>query len=187
MMHQVGARLITAGEANARAYLKYLLVKELYQLQDATFLHGEVMAYLAETEQRFEVCVASAILYHMSDPAGFLERCAQVSRRLFSWTHYAIPETIAQHPVLKDKITDCELAEFRGHEYTLYHYAYQEALGWEGFCGGAATTCRWITRDAIMAILRHCGYHKVDVLFDEPEQHPNGPHLCLMTQMGGGS
>jgi hypothetical protein len=184
MMHQLGARHITAVEANARAYLKCLLVKELYQLNRTSFLHGEVMAYLAETEQRFELCVASGILYHMSDPAGFLERCAAVADRLFIWTHYAIPETFAQHPVLKDKITGSEPAGFRGYDYTLYHYAYQDALGWEGFCGGTAPTCRWITREAITAILERCGYNTVHVLFDEPEQHPNGPHLCLLAEKG---
>ncbi len=40
MMHQAGAKHITAVEANSRAFLKCLLVKELYQLNRTSFLHG---------------------------------------------------------------------------------------------------------------------------------------------------
>lgn len=182
MMHQLGAAHITAVEANARALLKCLIVKELYQLSNTRFLHGEVMAFLEQTTQRFDLCVASGILYHLSDPALFLERCSRVSDRLFIWTHYAIPEAIEHHPVLREKITQQESKTFREYTYTEYIYAYEAALGWDGFCGGTADTCRWITREALIDILRLNGFQHIQVFFDDPHQHPNGPNICLLAE-----
>ncbi len=183
MMHQAGAKHITAIEANSRAFLKCLLVKELYQLNRTSFLHGEVMAYLQDCTERFDLCVASGILYHMMQPSVFLESCSRISNRLFIWTHYAIPEMIDQHPVLKKKIKRKHRQTFRGYEYDEYEYSYTDALGWDGFCGGTAETCRWITKDALLHILAQCGLSQVHVFFDDIASHPNGPNICLMAEI----
>ena len=65
MLEQLGAADITAIEANTRAFLKCLIVKELLNLQHAHFLCGDCVEYLHQPGPSFEVCVASGVLYHM--------------------------------------------------------------------------------------------------------------------------
>src|SRR4029078_11707063 len=45
MMHEGGAKSITAVEANSRSLLKCLCVKEVFNLDRAQFLYGDALAY----------------------------------------------------------------------------------------------------------------------------------------------
>lgn len=182
MMHKLGASAITAVEANNRALLKCLLVKEMYNLNRANFLYGGVMAYLDDTKKKFDICVASGILYHMTDPSNFLELCSKVSDKLFIWSHYADEKEVKKHPVLKDKIKHTEDKVYKGYQYLEYHYEYDAALGWAGFCGGATPYCRWITKEAIFEILKLNGFKNIKVFFDDIANNPNGPQICLVAE-----
>ncbi|MFN8117398.1 MAG: class I SAM-dependent methyltransferase [Bacteroidia bacterium] len=182
MMHKFGASSIVAVEANNRALLKCLLVKEMYQLNRANFLYGGVIAYLDDTRRKFDVCVASGILYHMTDPSNFLELCSKVSDRLFIWTHYAGDKEIKSHPVLSEKIKHTEEKDYKGYKYAEYHYEYDAALGWAGFCGGATPYCRSITKETIFEILKLNGFQNIKVFFDELSSNPNGPQICFLAE-----
>lgn len=182
MMHQLGAASIAAVESNSRAFMKCLLVKELYHLERTRFLLGDVMKYLESAPERVDICVASGILYHMTEPARFLQLCSRVSDRLFIWTHYADPAMVNTHPVLKQKIKRQDEVQFQGYTYTEFHYEYTDALGWAGFCGGANPFCKWITKGALMDLLNIFGYTHVRVFFDDTGNHPNGPNICLLAE-----
>ena len=89
MLDRAGAAQVVAIEANARAFLKCLIVKELVGLPRVEFLCGDSVAYLRDTNRRFDVCVASGILYHMQDPAELIALLADRCReQLYLWTHY---------------------------------------------------------------------------------------------------
>lgn len=148
----------------------------------ALFLFGDVIKYLESPNQQFDVCVASGILYHMTEPARFLELCSNVSDKLFIWSHYAEQEVVKTHPVLSHKIKRTENKSYRGFSYTEFHYEYEDAMGWAGFCGGANPFCRWITKEAIIEILKVNGYQHIHVFFDDLHNHPNGPHICLLAE-----
>ena len=64
MLDRAGAASVTAVEANTRAYMKCLIVKELLGLKVSKFLLGDLNAYMEETTERFDLCVASGVLYH---------------------------------------------------------------------------------------------------------------------------
>jgi hypothetical protein len=68
MLERLGAKSVVAVEANARAYLKCLIVKELLGLERAQFLYGDFLEYLRQTSPKFDVCIASGVLYHMREP-----------------------------------------------------------------------------------------------------------------------
>lgn len=72
MLEKMGARSIVAVEANSRAYLKCLIVKELFELKRAKFLLGDFVAYLKNNTRHFDLCLASGVLYHMQNPAELL-------------------------------------------------------------------------------------------------------------------
>lgn len=95
MLERFGATKIVAIEANTRAYLKCLLIKELLELKRVSFLCGDFIDYLRANQKRFDICVASGVLYHMLNPVELIALAAKVSDRLFLWTHYYDQKIIA--------------------------------------------------------------------------------------------
>jgi hypothetical protein len=180
MLEKSGASQITSIESNTHAYLKCLIVKELLELSRVHFLCGDFVAYLRDAESKFDLGIASGVLYHMTNPA---ELIALLSRRcdkhIYFWTHYYDPAVIKSNPVLAKKFPDEITAEHNGFKHTLYRYEYQGALGWGGFCGGSAHHSYWMNRDDILGCLKSFGFSKVEIDFDDPN-HPNGPSFALL-------
>jgi hypothetical protein len=179
MLERGGAASITAVEGNRRAFLKCLIIKELLGLRRAQFLCGDFVEYLRRERTRFDVCIASGVLYHMVNPAELLALLARSSDRAYIWTHYYDKESIAAKPALIAKLPSSHVAEYEGFRHTLYRYEYQTALEWAGFCGGSAPFSHWLSRADIFACLRHFGLTDIRVAFDEPD-HVNGPSVALV-------
>ncbi|MBV9282959.1 MAG: methyltransferase domain-containing protein [Chloroflexi bacterium] len=184
MLEQHGAAEIVAVESNAHAYLRCLIVKELLELRRARFLCGDCVAYLRANDRRFDLCFASGILYHMTNPAELLALVAGVSDRVFLWTHYYEPDVVSRTPHLAAKIAGSVPAEHGGFHHTLYRYLYADALQLSGFCGGANAYSHWMTREDILAGLRHFGLTNIRVNFDHPD-HPNGPAFAVLASREG--
>ncbi|RUU91868.1 MAG: class I SAM-dependent methyltransferase [Mesorhizobium sp.] len=180
MMHEAGAESILAVEANSRSYLKCLCVKEIFDLSRARFLYGDAMKYLSETSERFDVCVASGILYHMTHPIEFLGNIARVSDTIFLWTHYYDDSLRTRKDLAKQFEKPYEI-EVSGKAYTVSRRNYQEALKWAGFCGGGKPWAFWLTRDSLMRAIADFGFTVEAIEFDHPD-HPNGPALALVAR-----
>jgi hypothetical protein len=179
MMEQLGAASITSIEANSRSFLKCLLVKETLKLNRSHFIYSDCIEFLKSNSSRFDVCIASGILYHMVNPVELIALAAQVSQQLFVWTHYYDPEIIASEPRFAVKFPSSEKREYGGFQHTLHRYEYQAALGWSGFCGGSAQYSQWMSRDEIIACCRHFGFDEIRISFDQPD-HPNGPCFAFV-------
>lgn len=180
MMHQAGAESILAVEANSRSYLKCLCVKEIFNLSRTRFLYGDAMKYLSETSERFDVCVASGILYHMTDPVEFLGNIARVSDTIFLWTHYYDDSLRTQGNLAKQFEKPYEI-EVSGKLYTVCKRNYEEALNWAGFCGGGKPWAFWLTRESLMRAIADSGFNVEAIEFDH-QGHPNGPALALVAK-----
>lgn len=179
MLQQRGAASVTAIEANTRAYLKCLIVKELLGLDRVKFLCGDFVAYLRTQGLRFDLCAASGVLYHMKNPAELIGLAAKASDRLYIWTHYYDHGIISSNPKLAHKFSGPTAAEYDGFRHTLYRQDYKAATSQMGFCGGGAEYSHWMTREEILACLRNFGFGQVETNFDAPD-HPNGPSFSLV-------
>jgi hypothetical protein len=184
VMEQLGASSITAVEANSRAYLKCLLVKEILGMNRSHFVYGDCIEFLQGNQQPFDVCVASGILYHMRNPAKLIALLAKTCNQLFVWTHYYDSNIITNNPNLQPRFSLNEPLECDGFHHQLYRQEYQTALGWGGFCGGSATYSRWMNRDDILACCRHFGFQDIRISFDHPN-HPNGPCFAFVALKEG--
>jgi hypothetical protein len=178
MFQERGARAITAIEANTRAYLKCLCVKEVLGLDRVRFRLGDFMRFLEGEPGTYDMVFASGVLYHMEEPLRLLELMSGVSDRLFVWTHYYEPEVVAGNEGLKVKFGPVEELEFNGASYEYAVQSYQAALDWSGFCGGPAPVSKWLTRDSLMSALDRLGYTDVQVSFEQLD-HPHGPALAV--------
>ncbi len=184
MLDRAGAAQVTAIEANSRAYLKCLIVKELLGLQRVHFLCGDCVEYLRRPGPAFDVCVASGILYHMQNPAELIALLSARCRgELLLWTHYYDRDLIEAHPVARTRFTGSETRTFGGFAHTLYRHEYQTDLDFLGFCGGSAPHSKWMSRDDVLGCLEFFGFRIAEIGFDEP-QHVNGPALAIIASRG---
>src|SRR5262249_8876061 len=85
---------IHAIEANRLSFLRCLITKELLDIKHARFLHGSFLPWLERTEIRYDLIVASGVLYHMSDPLRLLELIATRCDATYLWTHYFSEEAM---------------------------------------------------------------------------------------------
>jgi hypothetical protein len=182
MLDRAGAAQVVAIEANARAFLKCLIVKEVVGLPRVEFQCGDAVAYLRDTNRRFDVCVASGILYHMQNPAELIallaDRCLE---HLYLWTHYYDRALIEAHTGTASRYIGSRNHAHLGFRHTLHVREYQSDLNQRSFCGGGARTSCWMTKDDILRCLEFFGFSPTRLFMEQPD-HPNGPAFALIAR-----
>lgn len=184
LMDRAGAAEVIAIEANPHAFLKCLVVKELLGMKAARFLHGDFVRYLCESSERFDVVLASGVLYHMTEPVELMARFAAVTDVVYLWTHYYDAGVFSARPPTAAHVVAPERGqrmEYQGFGYTRYRQDYGEHVANKRFFGGTERFSYWLTRDDILGALRHCGFANVDIITDHPA-HPHGPVLALLAR-----
>lgn len=175
MMARRGAVHVTAIEANTRAFLKCLVTKEVMGLANVSFLLGEAVKFMEQTQRRFDVLIASGVLYHFTRPDQALSLMARVSDRLFLQTHY-FDEALISRTRLQGRFTMVPRDETGAA--TVYHRMTYLERDSPIYNGGVEEYTHWLTRDDILALLQGLGF-ELTVLFEEPE-HRNGPTISIV-------
>lgn len=174
MLEQRGAQ-VTAIESNRRAFLKCLIVKNALGLQ-SDFVLGDFRPYLASTDDRFDLLLASGVLYHMTDPIGLIDGMARVSDHIGIWTHY-YDETLAATPELRAKFAvEAEERTVNGVQVRLHKQVYLEAAAVNCFCGGSSHHSYWLEKGSLFDYWRALGFN-VDAQRESP--NPNGPAVLF--------
>jgi hypothetical protein len=189
LLDRLGAAEIVAIEANTRAYLKCLIAKELLGIPNGHFLCGDAIAYLEQHVEsnapKFDLCLASGILYHLVNPIRGLELMTRSSDRLLLWTMYYDGEYINSREDLRVKFPVAKPENYQGFEHTLHRQEYQQSLNDKGFCGGSAADSAWLSRADIFRAIEHFGFEVVDVGFEEQNHKGNGPCICVAAKRIG--
>jgi SAM-dependent methyltransferase len=181
MLDEAGAH-VTAIESNTRAYLKCLVTKEILGLTRSRFELGDFVPFLATTDHRYDLLVASGVLYHSPDPIGLLENIARVADRVAIWTHYFHDEVVAADPgKARMFVPSVESVDWRGESIVLHRRNYLESLQWAGFCGGPEESALWMERDGLMTVLHGLGFGRIEVQSDDLD-NPNGACVMLLAQ-----
>ncbi|MCF7983304.1 MAG: class I SAM-dependent methyltransferase [Thiohalocapsa sp.] len=181
MLERAGASEVIAVEANSRAFLKCLIIKELLRLQRVNFLYGDFVEYLRLPPSRFDLVVACGVLYHMRNPVELIALASAVTDRLFVWTHYYDEAILSAREDLAGKFPSHVKAEYGGFVHTLYRQEYRAALDWAGFCGGGHADSAWMSRDEILGCVRHFGLTEIETAFEAPD-HVNGPSFAFFAR-----
>jgi uncharacterized protein DUF1698 len=182
MLQQLGAESILAIEANTRAFLRCLIVKELLGMHNARFMCGDFLEFLRQNGESFPLCLASGVLYHMQNPAQLIALLARrCSGHLFIWSHYYDPALVASRPEVADHFSGSMPREHEGFVHTLHRYKYKNATHWGGFCGAGREESCWMTREDLLRCLVHFGFEVQAIGFDDPN-HPNGPALAIVAK-----
>ena len=178
LLEQRGAAEIIAIEANTHAYLKCLIVKEILGLRQARFLCGDCMEFLRTARRRFDLCLASGVLYHLQQPVEMIARCAQWTDRLILWTHYFDADLLEETCQTWPRNAVATHSDYAGFRHTLYRHDYGDAIGSDRFIGGGGRFSYWLSRSDILAALRYFGFSDCQINFEEP-YHPNGPCFLI--------
>ncbi len=176
MLARRGAK-VTAIESNRRAFLKCLIVKNAFNF-DADFRLGDFTKYIAATTDRYDILLASGVLYHMTDPISVLRDMAKLSDVIFLWTHYYDENVILPSEKLRKKFSLTPRGQnINGKNVSLFKYHYLGALNWRGFSGGTQHYSNWLSKDGLMTVLSSLGF-KVEI-GDDDSNHVNGPCILL--------
>jgi hypothetical protein len=176
MLHNAGVREIIAVEGNTRALYKCLLVKEIFALDRLKLLCGDIVEYLAATEEKFDLCLALGVLYHMREPGRMIEMAAKVAPRMMLWTHFYQADSISEDTA--KLFGKPEEATALGLTYKVYPKSYGSALDLVNFSGGNANFANWIEKDTILELLRRAGLTDIRIM-NVHLHHPNGPSFTL--------
>jgi hypothetical protein len=181
--HQAGAGPIVSIEANKFNFIKCLIVKNIFGL-NATFMLGNFHNYLNSTVCRFDICWASGVLYHMTQPIELLHKIKKVSDRIFIWSHYYDYEYInnSANMTYFDASKDL-IHQVSGRSIRLHHRNYQNPDDGAPplFSGGGEQYSYWMEKDDILFILTNLGYTRIDLGGDEPRYAP-GPAFWLVAR-----
>lgn len=177
MLERAGAEVV-AVESNSHAYLKCLIVKELVPLVRSRFLYGDYVGYLESTDERFDLLVASGVLYHAPDPLRSLRAMARVADRIGIWTHYFDQAVMDANPGFARLFEPPHTASAGERTLTLHRRKYLEALESAAFCGGPETTAVWLELPGLLAVLGDLGFDDIAIGADDHD-HPHGPNVLL--------
>ncbi|HWA10189.1 MAG TPA: class I SAM-dependent methyltransferase [Opitutaceae bacterium] len=176
MLAQLGAREVVAVEANARAYLKCLVAREVLNIPHARFLLGDALGYMRTTEERFDVGVACGFLYHMIEPVETIALLARCCRQVFIWTVFHDESLFVKQPALAPQFGPPRAAEFGGFAHTLFPQFYGDGIDYRKFRGGVQPSCCWMKSDEILGALRHFGF---TALTSHEEENPYGKAIAV--------
>ncbi len=178
LLEQLGAGSICAIEANARAYLKCLVVKEILEMKRVRFLLGDVYGFLEEDRSDYDLAVAFGIMYHLRNPQRMFELLSPrvvPGGRVMLWTHYWTATIESECATLRGHFSATRTVSLQGGATAeLHRHEYGSSIFKKGFFGGNASYSEWMTRQGIIDAATASGFQ---IEIDEDFQHQNGPSI----------
>lgn len=173
---------VDAVEANRLCFLRCLVSREILNIDRARFLLGDIQSWLGEGEEVYDLAIASGVLYHMADPADFLQRISARAGAVYIWTHYfdesAMPVGDVRRIPFSGKV---EIKTIDGIKVRYYERSYNHANSHPSFCGGMKDRHFWLHREDILLLLSKFGYGEILIQTDEPN-HSGGPCFSLLAR-----
>jgi hypothetical protein len=179
MAQTAGAARVTAVEMNSAAFLKCLVIKELLELDRCTFLAGDALSYMESTSERFDLCIACGILYHMVKPIQLIDLVSRCADRIVIWTHFYDRAVVAGNRRLDRRLGSAQDMSYNGFDYSAHRHSYGLDTRIAGFCGGTEAYSHWLPRADILRALEHFGWSKIETSFEDVAGS-NGPSFALV-------
>jgi len=180
MLEAAGAR-VDAIEANRLAFMRCLITKEILGLTRSKFWLGDFVKALENWQQRYDLIVASGVLYHLDDPLRFLELAAKRTDALYLWTHVLTTEPMPLWDLRRMFQRKVENYRFHGIDVRAYRRTYGHAADDVTFCGGINDAHCWLHRDDLLKALEVLGFQDIRIAHEQPD-HAHGPALSIFAR-----
>jgi hypothetical protein len=182
MLHREHPARIDAIEANRLCFLRCLVTRQILDINTASFLLGDIQAWLTDHDEVYDFAIASGVLYHMADPGEFLRLLASRANAVFIWTHFFLEEAMPAGDVRRNPFSGkVETKMIEGIPVRYYERSYQHANSNASFCGGMKDRHFWMHRDDILTLLEKLGYSDI-VIRDQNFGHSGGPCFSLLAR-----
>lgn len=182
MLNQRRPARIDAVEANRLSFMRCLITAQILGIDRARFWLGDISKWLEEREDRYDLIVASGVLYHMMNPPAFIERLSRRTDAVFLWTHFYLEEAMPPEDPRRIPFSGKrEIKTVAGIEARCYERSYKNAAQNSVFCGGLADRHYWMHRDDIVMLLRALGFDRIEIS-GEDLTHPGGPCFCVLAR-----
>lgn len=161
-----GAREVIAVEGFREAWLRCLVVKEVFGLNQARFLYGDFCAYVAEYQGApFDFVLAQGVLYHQRNAPELIHRIARLTDCVLVWSQAADEN----HPGGPEVSVEANGKSYRGR---VNDYGGARSVS-KNYCGGVHSTAVWLYPDELRRAFWDAGFtHLAD---EHSETNPNGP------------
>ncbi|MGY5806161.1 class I SAM-dependent methyltransferase [Rhizobium sp. LEGMi198b] len=184
MLHRERPARIDAIEANRLCFLRCLVTRQILDINTASFLLGDIQAWLTDHDEVYDFAVASGVLYHMADPGEFLRLLARRANAVFIWTHFFLEEAMPAGDVRRNPFSGkVETRMIEGVPVRYYERSYQHANSNASFCGGMKDRHFWMHRDDILTLLEKLGFSDI-LIKDQDFGHSGGPCFSLLARKG---
>jgi len=170
-LEQLGAASITSIEASRTSYLKCLIVKDLLNM-NVELLHGDFREYLKTCDKKYDIVLASGVLYHMTDPISLLQDIAKITDNLFLSTHY-----FSKKREDKSALFDPNPIILSGN-YKGYKHYYVNTDDADLILGGTKNFSIWMEKDDILSVLNNVGFNNI-VLLSDNTKNPLGNIMAV--------
>jgi hypothetical protein len=181
MLQRAGAASVVSVEACVAAYLKCLVVKELLGLDRVRFLFGDFMAFLAESDETFDLVLASGVLYHQRDPIECIRRLALRSDCVYFWTHFyddVMPET---NIVRQEYFRRTRAPAVDGFSCDLFRLDYDAYVPGIKYRGSLDDHAHWLRKADLLACLDYFGLGAIEILAEQTV-HTYAPNVTLLAR-----
>ena len=169
-LENLGASSITSIEASRTNYLKCLIVRNLLKL-NVDLLHGDFREYLKTCDKKYDIILASGVLYHMTEPAQLLKDIARVTDNLFLSTQYYSED---RHDIYKFEPKPIKIdGKYKGYKHYYVNMDDDDLV-----LGGTRNYSVWMKKEDILNVLEDVGFSKV-VLLEDRIDDPLGNLLTL--------
>lgn len=180
MLEAAGAT-VDAVEADHDAFMRCLIAREIFGLTRSTFWLGDFMKALEHWEARYDLIVASGVLYHVADPLRLIELAARRSDAIYIWTHLMGEQAMPPSDPRRGVFTaPPEIHRFHDLDVRVYRRVDAEADDDAASCSDDGEQ-RWLDRDDLLRALGAVGFHDIRLGHDEPD-HRNGPALSIFAR-----
>lgn len=178
MLLKRGAAHVTAIEANASAFLRCLVAQNLLGLSRAKFMLGNFEKLLERRGTRFDLILASGVLYHLQDPLRVLQDIVASTDRVCIWSHFYDPAGIRSAFGGRNPFSGrCWPRSLGGSTLTYHELDYGKLRRSRLFRGGVGATAIWLELDEVVSFLQTSGF-AVEVGHHARET-PGGPAACV--------
>lgn len=182
MLNRERPARIDAIEANRLCFLRCLVTKEILGLDRARFYLGNIQPWLETQETVYDFALASGVLYHLPDPAGFLLQLSRRAEAIFIWTHFFDDDAMPRGDPRRSPFSgQVETRAVEGLSVRYYERSYHRAHTNASFCGGMKDRHYWMHRDDILSLLQLLGYGTIEVQAEDPD-HGGGPCFSVFAR-----
>jgi len=174
-----GAASVTSIESNKINFVKCLIVKNIFKL-NAEYRLGDFMEYLNDCKEKYDIVLASGVLYNMADPIKMIRDLYKIADTLFISTFYYSKERTDLQHMFENTEPILLYSKYKVHK-RIY-----EGRDAKSFCGSEKAYSMWPERETVLDALKDTGYTKVEIVEEvskiEGKAGHSGNNMLIVAQ-----